>query len=890
MGWLTSVFVVKESERGLLRYYLGLFILLGVGLSLGHGSMVALFLKRYGVQHLPVMYAVLSVCMAAASLTYAAYADRVSSERMFVRMFAVLGALVALLWAVMSLTRAEWVYPAYFLVYGVAFELLLIHAKLYAEQNFDGLQLHRLAAPLFASISIGKMLGGLLLGVLVALINVASALLVWVAIVVMTALLIARHHKQAGVSPLFRPGRKGRGALKRSVEHVAQGWQFFRKTPLVRAASLGLFFMIVSSFILDYAIDRVLTETFHDEARLASVIGWISASMGATALLVQLFVTGWLLKRLGVTGVGLAMPTSMVASFLALLVSFSFPAALVGIFSRDVVAPAIRKSARMWFLHALPEYMLGRVNALSSGLVLPVALLAASGILLMTHELPVPVYFVAGGLATSLLYLSFRMRANRSYAKEMLSTLSHRLFLPHRHEEEEMQAGNEELCKELAHGIAGQDEEVAFAYALMLASLHPEMAVRAIADRLPSATHRTRDRLLRLLIERKLPAADLLWASLGDTDLRLRATILEALFDARDPRAVSEIVPCLASDNPRIAALGVLGVYRFALRELEEQAQQTWERLLSGEQEGENIAGLELLARMPDRRLLPQLGALADHRSPRVRRTALCALARFPSGTLPEFAGSIEAIFRADDPAIRAACVTAFRVLDPEACRALCMKAIADEHYTVRDAALSLLEEHEGSRQTVEILTRWVRENHGAPRSQHSVLDALGRFRVSRDVFERIAESKVEEASTLFRGLQIVRRDLGERSGHDALELLGVVLQERVSQVLDLALKAIENFEDREAMAAIRAGLASRDRRHVAQACGALHNLHHHSLCAPLVAIIDHAGIEGRQHNDARGEGFKSVSDVVAWCVAHPDAWLRECASRVASPALAQEA
>jgi len=885
MGWLTSVFVVKESERGLLRYYLGLFVLLGMGLSLGHGSMVALFLKRYGVQHLPVMYAVLSVCMAAASLTYAAYADRVSSERMFVRMFAVLGAVVALLWAVMSFTRAEWVYPAYFLVYGVAFELLLIHAKLYAEQNFDGLQLHRLAAPLFASISIGKMLGGLLLGVLVALINVASALLVWVALVVMAALVIARHHEQTGVSPLFRPGRKGRGALKRSVEHVAQGLRFFRKTPLVRAASLGLFFMIVSVFILDYAIDRVLTETFHDEARLASVIGWISAFMGATALLVQLFVTGKLLKRLGVTGVGLALPSSMVASFLVLLVSFSFPAALVGIFSRDVVAQTIRKSARMWFLHALPEYMLGRVNALSSGLVLPVALLAASGILLMTHELPVPVYFVAGGLATSLLYLAFRMRANRSYAKEMLATLSHRLFLPHHHEEE-LHAGNEELCQELARGIAGPDEEVAFAYARMLASLQPDMAVRAIADRLPSASHRTRDRLLRLLIERKLPAVDLLWASLRDTDLRLRATILEALFDARDPRAVPEIVPCLASDNPRLAALGVLGVHRFAVRELEEQAEQSWERLLSGEQEGENIAGLELLARMPDPRLLPQLGALANHRSPRVRGTALYALAQFPSGALPEFAESMEAIFRADDPAIRAACVAAFRVLDPEACRALCMKAIADEHHSVRDAALSALEEHEGTRQTAEILTRWVQENRGAPRSQQSALDALGRFRVSREVFEGIAESKVEEASTLFRGLQVIRRDHGERPGYDALELLGVILQERVSQVLDLALKAMENFEDRAAMAAIRAGLASRDRRHVAQACGALHNLHHHALCAPLVAIIDQAGTDKSQHEDARGHRFQTVADVVAWCIAHPDAWLRECASRVASPAL----
>jgi len=502
----------------------------------------------------------------------------------------------------------------------------------------------------------------------------------------------------------------------------------------------------------------------------------------------------------------------------------------------------------------------------------------------------VPVYFVAGGLVTGLLYLTFRMRANRTYAKELLTTLSHRLFLPHRHGEEVMHAGNEELCKELVQGIAGPDEEVAFAYARMLTSLRPEMAVQAIAKRLPSASHRTRDRLLRLLVARKLPASDLLWTSLSDTDLRLRATILEALFDAKDPRAVAEIAPCLASDNPRIAALGVLGVQRFALRELKEQAQQTWERLLSGTREGENIAGLELLARIPSRLLLSRLATLLDRGSTRVRRAALHALSRFPSGTVPEFAESIEATFRADDPAVRASCVAAFRVLEPEDGHELCMRAIADEHYTVRDAALSLLEEYEGPERAGEILTRWVLANHAAPRSQQSALDALARLRVPREVFERIAETKVNEASTLFQGLQIIRREHSTRPGHDALELLAVILQERVSQVLDLALKAMESFEDRAAIAAIRAGLASRDRRHVAHASGALHNLHHHALVAPLIAIVDHAGVVKGRNEVTRGEGLQSVGDVIAWCIAHSDAWLRECAARVASPALAAEA
>lgn len=882
--------MVREAERSLLPYYIALFVLLGLGLSLGRGSMLALFLKRYGLEYLPVMYALLSVCMVVVSLTYAAYVDRVPSERLFTRMFAALGALVALIWGVMSFTSADWVYPAYFLVYEVASELLLLHAKLYVEQNFDGLQLHRLASPMFASINIGKIFGGVLLGVLVPLISVANTLLVWVVLVAVPVVLIVRQHRHAGISPFYRPGRKGSGGLKRAVEQVAQGVRFFRKTALLRAASFALFFMIISSFILDYSIDRVLTETFHDEGQLASVIGWISAFAGATALLVQLFLTGKLMHRFGVTSVGLALPTSMVLSFLALLASFSLPAALVGIFSRDVIAQAIRKPARMALLHAIPDHMLGRVNALSAALVLPAALLVASGFLLLTQALPVPSYFVAGGALTSLLYLIFRVRANRAYAPAVLSTLSHRLFLPHRHGETDLHAGNDELCTELARGIAGPDEEVAFAYARMLVTLRPDMASRAIAQRLPTASYRTRDRLLRLLIAKELPAADMLWAALSDTDLRLKATILEALFDARDMRAVVHIAPCLASDNPRVAALGVLGAFRYRMREFDDEAQRIWERLLSGEQEGENIAGLGLLARIPDRRLLSRLGTLLGHRSERVRRAALDVLSRFPPGTLPEFGSSIEAIYRDGDVHTRASCVGAFRALDPEARRALCMQAIADEHATVRDAALSLLEECEGRAQAAQIATRWILDNRGAPRSQRSALDALARLRVPREVFERIAEMKVKEARTLFHGVQVIRRDQGTQPSHKVLELLGVILQERVSQVLDLALTAMRNFEDRAAIAAIRAGLASGDRRHVVHACAALHNLHSHALCAPLVDIIDHAGIEKREHHDTHGEGFHTAGDVIAWCAGHSDSWLRECAAAIASRPLAAEA
>jgi len=514
---------------------------------------------------------------------------------------------------------------------------------------------------------------------------------------------------------------------------------------------------------------------------------------------------------------------------------------------------------------------------------LPVALLVASGLLLLTQALPVPSYFVAGGLLASFMYLTFRLRANRAYVPTLLATLSHRLFMPDRHGGDFLNTGKEELVREFERGIASPDENMVYAYARMLIAVRPKEAPGIIADRLPSLSYSARDRLLRLLIMHRLPVTEILHASLAETDPHLRATILEALFESRDARARTQVESCLDSDNPRLAAAGVYGAHCYAMREHESRARQIWERLLTSRREEENIAGLGLLGRIQDPERLSRLGELLVDRTDRVRRKALESLARFPAGTLAEFEDILRAQFQSDDPVIRMKCVMASRVLDPEAGRSFCVQAMEDEHHAVREAALNQLEEREGSARAVDIVTREVLENHGTPRTQQSALTFLERHRISSDIFERIAGMKTGEASTLFRAREVLQHDL-EMTGHDdATDLLSLVLHERVTQTLDLALMAMENFEDRATIAAIRAGLASGDSRQIARACEALQSLHHQALGTPLIAILDPTGAVSRERRAMTGEVFRSAKDVIAWCTRHPDAWLSECAGRAVS-------
>jgi len=874
-----SLLLIREDERASAVYYLLLFLLLGTGLALGRGTMDALFLKRYGIQYLPVMYAVLSVFLAALSLIYAAYVDRLSSERFFVILLGLLVLLIGGSWLLMTFTTYDSVYPLYFLVYELASELLLLHAALYLSQNFDTLQLQRLSPPIFAGAQAGMIIGGLVLGLAAPTIGVRNLLLVWAALAGAALLLITLRHRRTGVSPFFFPGRKGRGSLRQSLEQVSQGLHFFRKSELFRMSSFALFFMVIAFFILCYSVNRVYTQRFTTTEELGAFFGWLTAATGTSALLIQLFLTGKLLQRLGVKRVNFIFPVAGIASYLALLSSYTLVPAIVGSFTKDVLMPAIRRPARNVFLSALPDYMQGRVRALSVAIVLPLALAVVSAILLLTQRRPDPSYFLVGGLLAVMCFAYFKLRVNRAYTAALLTSLREKLFLPATQMQNLAAADRETLLDELRRGLASDREDISVPYARLLIEAAPAHAADLIARRLRTADPALRDRLLRLLIASNAPVTSTLYDALADADDHLRTLILMALFERRDEHAKQYVADCLRAANPRLVAAGILGVERYDRSDLKPEAYEAWAALLAGPEDGPIIAGAELLAHIPHSPHIGKIQNLLRHSSDRVRLAALEALARQPSGSMPELVSPLEAMRASADPVLRACVARAGHVLDTADRRGLFLGMLDDPHVTVREVALGSLERSEGRQNMVNLLPEIVLDEENSPRAQETALMALLRYQAPRQVFEQVAANKIDRIERLAFAKQVVRDTPTQASP----PLLGHVLTERLSQTVDLLLAAMSYFEDAGTIATIRAGLHSGDRRLVAQACETLRHGVSRELGARLGVVLTGSGRVGSR---ASAESSR-IADVIAWCRQHGDPWLRVCATNGAMTAQA---
>ena len=457
---VTKALLIKPNESRIVAYNLGLFVFLGVGLALGRGTADALFFKRYGIEHLPWVYVLSALSLAASCTVYAAFADRLSSERFFKYILGGLSVSLLLVWALMQFPDNDWSYPLYYVVYEVASELTLIHAGLYLNQNLNALQAKRLVPLIFGGSQVGVILGGIMLATLSPLIGVSNILLIWALASVISIAMLANWHRRQGTSPFYRAGRKRKLSLAGSLNDAFQGLQFMKHSSLLRMASFALFFMVVMFYVLIYSVNQIYTETFRTEESLSAFFGVLVAVNSLIALVLQFFVANRLLRRFGVKTVNLFFPFTSLFSYLMLLVSFTLPSALVGSFNKDVVMTAFRNPVWNLMMNALPGNIQGRARAMTVAVVIPAALLMAGVLLLGVKSLDSPVYVALIGLVSAALYLHFSRHMNRVYVAEMISHLKQKLTLPDEESAMALRGSDGSVLHDLTDGIQHPDDQI----------------------------------------------------------------------------------------------------------------------------------------------------------------------------------------------------------------------------------------------------------------------------------------------------------------------------------------------------------------------------------------------------------------------------------------------
>jgi MFS family permease/HEAT repeat protein len=884
---LCSFILIRDKEYGQVAYFFCVFFLIGCGMALGRGTADALFFKRYGIEYLPVMYIVVSLFLCLTSVAYAAFADRIPSERFFNILFASLIALLLCNWALIAFSDTTLSYPVYFLVYEIASELLTVHAAHYLSQNFEMLQVKRLSPLIMAGTQLGVIVGGIFLASTSHALGVQNFLLIWSLLLAASLVLISLRHKTHGASPYFRPRHTRADKLGQAVHEVQQGLKFIRSSNLLRALSFSLFFLVITFYVLCYSANRIYTDTFQSEESLTMFFGILTATTSTIALLLQIFVTNRLLRRFGARRVNLIFPVTSIFSYFALLVSFSFASAVFASLNKDAIMTAFRNPVRNLFFNALPENMQGRARATSVVVVLPLALTASGLLLWLAQHLGNPLYFVALGLTAATCYLFFSNKMSNAYASEMALHLKHKLFIPEQDKPLSLQGNDESLFAQLSRGLENRDNQITLDFSRMLVTAFPERAPALILQRIDDVDNSTKDQLFKLVAPVDPGALHrYLWKSLQHSDSHLRSTILKTLFSLGSETAQGLLADTLRSDNPRVQAAGIYGVFKYGKEELYPEAMTRWKHLVTSASRGANLAAVELLECFPDtdnstddliasyKKTILRLLKLD---SIRVKQSTLRSLEHWPEDQFHELDPYLAELYQNEEAPIRIECLKLCHLLPAASRDRLVDTAIEDSNADVRDAAVSAIIAH--APDALALLTSWLTtDNRGSPRAQQAMLKALLASDVSKDLMEAIALSKAKDAQQILHAAKLLSG--ADRTQNSALELMRYTLDEKFMQIIDLILLAMQALEHQEDISVLRAAIKSRDPRHTANAFEVLHSMRKQRVAQILCDILDEAQRGQQRARKSAPPPFHDMKSMLLWCRERVDPWLQECAAQ----------
>lgn len=858
-----KLLLVREGEGAVVVYLGTLNLIVGLAMALGRSSGDALFLKRFGVEFLPQMFFLTSILLVFFSAIYASYADRISHARLLKLLLLVVAVAVTANWIAMHSSSAAWPYALYFLCYAVASEIVYIHFSLYASGILDVSQEKRVMPLIGASARLGAIGGGVALGVGASYWPLENMAIAWGLTLVLAGATVHVYHRG---EPVFAARRRHRHPWA----DIREGLRFARRSAFLKAAGIGLFLLIVLISLQDYISNVIFTNHFDDENALAAFFGWFFAATNLVVLLLQLLATNRLLHRFGLRVVSLIFPLSTLLSFAVLLISPSFIAAMVARFNYNGMLHAFRNPAANLSYNALPSYIQGRARALSVGLVLPLGLAVAGGLLLVVQQLSLRA-LAALGCALGVAYLFLKIEKTRLYGVALIQLIQQQVFSRRSTALEEAGRIDAKVINSVMEELEQSNDPGAIERgANMFMQSAPDVAGPRILSSLPRLPYPARDRLLIALARHDVPGwVEFARLSLGQGDPHLRASALRLLDENGDDRARRELREWLAGETPRLkAAAAAAALVRHP--ELAEQARSTVLNMLANGDSSEPLAALPVAHLACTTADEPLLRSFLDHPRGDVRAAGLRAWASYCLRADIDCRVDLEHALSDSDASVREAAISAALRTGVHAWRLKVLAAVLDDA-SPRVRQVADAEAHAAMPDTIE--------------GYAAILQRVRcDFATHRLICRCLAQTELAGRNELLTGegfeqirlaneKQMARNRLKSCPATDEIELIAIVLGEECQSHIESTIEILRLLGEGDSVHAIRAALASGDRRLRARGVDSLRYLKNDKLVRQLLPLLDAADGSAEPTRDLGDE----IERTLTACMSIASPWLRRC-------------
>ena len=416
--WLN---VYEDEIRLFLWTFVLYFLLTGSSVILNNYAETA-FLKRYGVEYLPIVYMLNSVALFVIMGVLTGIMVRVPGARILSFLFVFCGVSVAGIRFLIPF-NIDIIYPVLFMLKAQYEALLGLLFWNLANDLFNTRQSKRLFSLITAGGVIGSIIGSFGTPFLAKAITLDNLLLFYLGTTLVGAVVVKRMGK--GFPTLLFSEKKNKKSKTRSnlITAFKKILPLMKESTLIKILILLTFLPNIIIPILNYQFNYAVNAQYATESGMIQFFGYFRGFLNIGSLIILLFV-GRIYGRWGLPVALMFHPANYILAFLAFLLRFDIFSAMYARMSTMVLRTTINNPAREILMGLIPESLRTVLRPFLRGTVVRVGLLLGSGMILISEKLFHPRYLSIVAIPFAAAWLASAFVFKRKYSKILLDLVS----------------------------------------------------------------------------------------------------------------------------------------------------------------------------------------------------------------------------------------------------------------------------------------------------------------------------------------------------------------------------------------------------------------------------------------------------------------------------------
>ena len=412
---------VQPDEIGVFLWSAAILYLIRTSNILFNNFAETAFLKRFGVEYLPIVYIINSLTTFVIMAAITGVLRKLPSGRMLAYMMMFCGLSVAALRPVVSM-GFDMVYPVLFVLKAQFEGLLALVFWNLANDFFNTRQSKRIFPLITAGGVIGAIIGSFITPALSKAISFDNLMLAYAVSCMLGATMVWGMNRQYPVLNLSERKAK-KGAPKISmIKEIKQIGPMLKESTLLKILVLLTLLPNIALPIMNYQFNFAVNETYATEGGMVAFFGYFRGVLNIVSLVILLFV-GKIYTRWGLPVALMFHPANYAIAFLGFLFRFDIVTAMYARLSTRVLLVTINNPARNILVGLFPDEFRALLRPFLRGTVVRVGILLGSGVIFLSEHLVHPRWLSLVGLVVSLTWVATSIWLKRSYSDILLGLI-----------------------------------------------------------------------------------------------------------------------------------------------------------------------------------------------------------------------------------------------------------------------------------------------------------------------------------------------------------------------------------------------------------------------------------------------------------------------------------